>query len=162
MSTLITVIVSCLITYLVCWYRNRQKTNDVVTAVKDLKLQIGQWRDSSIANQQEVKRLLDYSERIEAQLNKAQQDAIELASLKSYVDQLERDIANYEMNLSHLERFGAKVLVVPNINPHHAADTDYIGIYPSPDSGLEPSHITREVYQKGVERLKDHPEDKAI
>lgn len=52
-----------------------------------------------------------------------------------------------------------KVLIVPNINPHHAADTEYIGVYPSEDSGLEPAHLTREVYNYGVQRLKDHPED---
>jgi hypothetical protein len=54
----------------------------------------------------------------------------------------------------------ATVQIVPNINPHHAADTEYIGIYPN--NGLEPAHLTREEYQKGVNRLKDNPEDNIL
>jgi hypothetical protein len=53
-----------------------------------------------------------------------------------------------------------KVQIVPNINPHHAADKEYIGIYPN--NGLEPAHLTREEYQKGVDRLKDNPEDNIL
>jgi hypothetical protein len=52
------------------------------------------------------------------------------------------------------------VQIVPNINPHHAADTEYVGIYPN--NGLEPAHLTREEYQKGVDRLKDNPEDNIL
>jgi hypothetical protein len=52
------------------------------------------------------------------------------------------------------------VQIVPNINPHHAADIEYIGIYPN--NGLEPAHLTREEYQKGVDRLKDNPEDNIL
>lgn len=54
----------------------------------------------------------------------------------------------------------ATVKIVPNINPHHAADKEYIGIYPN--NGLEPAHLTVEEYQKGVDRLKDHPEDNIL
>jgi hypothetical protein len=54
----------------------------------------------------------------------------------------------------------ATVQIVPNITPHHAADKEYIGIYPN--NGLEPAHLTREEYQKGVDRLKDNPEDKIL
>jgi hypothetical protein len=54
----------------------------------------------------------------------------------------------------------AAVQIVPNINPHHAADTEYIGIYPN--NGSEPAHLTREEYQKGVDRLKDNPEDNIL
>jgi hypothetical protein len=54
----------------------------------------------------------------------------------------------------------AIVQIVPNINPHHAADKEYVGIYPN--SGLEPAHLTREEYQKGVDRLKDNPEDNLL
>jgi hypothetical protein len=52
------------------------------------------------------------------------------------------------------------VQIVANINPHHAADKEYIGIYPN--NGLEPAHLTREEYQKGVNRLKDNPEDNIL
>jgi hypothetical protein len=52
------------------------------------------------------------------------------------------------------------VQIVPNINPHHAADIEYVGIYPN--NGLEPAHLTREEYQKGVDRLKDNPEDNIL
>ena len=61
----------------------------------------------------------------------------------------------------HIAANGAKVMIVPNINPHQAADKEYIGIYPSPESELEAAHITREAYQVGVKRLKDNPEDRA-
>jgi hypothetical protein len=54
----------------------------------------------------------------------------------------------------------ATIQIVPNINPHHAADKEYIGIYPN--NGLEPAHLTREEYQKGVDRLKDNPEDNIL
>jgi hypothetical protein len=54
----------------------------------------------------------------------------------------------------------ATVQIVPNINPYHAADKEYIGIYPN--NGLEPAHLTREEYQKGVNRLKDNPEDNIL
>jgi|688.fasta_scaffold210158_3 hypothetical protein len=54
----------------------------------------------------------------------------------------------------------ATVQIVPNINPHHAADKEYIGVYPN--NGLEPAHLTREEYQKGVDRLKDNPEDNIL
>ena len=54
----------------------------------------------------------------------------------------------------------AFVQIVPNINPHHAADKEYIGIYPN--NGIEPAHLTREEYQKGVDRLKDNPEDNIL
>jgi hypothetical protein len=54
----------------------------------------------------------------------------------------------------------ATVQIVANINPHHAADKEYIGIYPN--NGLEPAHLTREEYQKGVDRLKDNPEDNIL
>lgn len=63
---------------------------------------------------------------------------------------------------NHVIKNSPKVMIVPNIDPHHAADIKYVGIYPALDSGLEPAHLTREAYQKGVERLRDHPEDKAI
>lgn len=53
-----------------------------------------------------------------------------------------------------------KVVIVNNINPHQAADKEYVGIYPN--NGIKPAHFTVEEYQKGVDRLKDHPEDKAI
>jgi hypothetical protein len=67
-----------------------------------------------------------------------------------------------EADLRHAKHIAANramVMIVPNINPHHAADKDYVGIYPS--NGLEPAHLTREAYQEGVKRLKDNPEDKA-
>jgi hypothetical protein len=54
----------------------------------------------------------------------------------------------------------AFVQIVRNINPHHAADKEYIGIYPN--NGLEPAHLTREEYQKGVDRLKENPEDNIL
>ena len=50
-----------------------------------------------------------------------------------------------------------RVMVVKNINPHHAADKEYIGVYPK--NGIEPAHFTVEEYQKGVDRLKNNPED---
>jgi hypothetical protein len=52
------------------------------------------------------------------------------------------------------------VQIVPNINPHHAADNDYVGVYPN--NGIEPAHLTREEYQKGVDRLKDNLEDNIL
>jgi hypothetical protein len=64
------------------------------------------------------------------------------------------------MELDTLKRNTATVQIVPNINPHHAADIEYIGIYPN--NGLEPAHLTREEYQKGVDRLKDNPEDNIL
>jgi hypothetical protein len=57
-------------------------------------------------------------------------------------------------------RDNPQIQIVPNINPHHAADKEYIGIYPN--NGLEPAHLTREEYQKGVKRLKDNPEDNIL
>jgi hypothetical protein len=64
------------------------------------------------------------------------------------------------MELDTLKRNIATVQIVPNINPHHAADKEYVGIYPN--NGLEPAHLTREEYQKGVDRLKDNPEDNLL
>jgi hypothetical protein len=60
----------------------------------------------------------------------------------------------------HIAANRARVMIVPNINPHHAADKEYIGIYPN--NGLEPAHLTREAYQIGVDRLKDNPEDNIL
>jgi hypothetical protein len=70
--------------------------------------------------------------------------------------QLEADLRHAK----HIAANSPKVMIVPNINPHHAADKEYIGIYPN--NGLEPAHLTREEYQKGVDRLKDNPEDNIL
>lgn len=94
-------------------------------------------------------------------------DFANLEKSRDYERQQRQDLWNKNKGLEadlrhakHIAANGAKVLIVPNINPHHAADKDYIGIYPS--NGLEPAHLTREAYQEGVKRLKDNPEDKAI
>jgi hypothetical protein len=54
------------------------------------------------------------------------------------------------------------VQIVPNINPKPTADNEYVGVYPGQYSILEPAHLTREEYQKGVDRLKDNPEDNIL
>lgn len=66
---------------------------------------------------------------------------------------------NQQGHIEYLRGHGASVKIVPNINPHHAADKEYIAIYPY-NQNIEPAHFTVEEYQKGVDRLKEHPEDK--
>lgn len=58
----------------------------------------------------------------------------------------------------YLSPYNATVKLATNVKPHHAADKQYIAVYPS--NGIEPAHFTVEEYQHGVKRLKDHPEDK--
>jgi len=84
---------------------------------------------------------------------------------KGWEDQMtiNKHLENKVMGLMEKLRISAKVLIVPNINPHHKADVDYVGIYPNfTETGLEPAHITREAYQVGVDRLKNNPEDKVV
>jgi hypothetical protein len=101
---------------------------------------------------------------------KARNEAYDIvANLKKLIKDNETKIAEREriaskalMELDTLKRNTTQVLIVPNIDPHHAADTEYVGIYPSPESGLPPAHLTREAYQFGVDRLKDNPEDNIL
>jgi hypothetical protein len=93
-------------------------------------------------------------------------DFANLEKSRDYERQQRQDLwhknKEVEADLRHAKLIATnspKVMIVPNINPHHAADKEYIGIYPS--NGLEPAHLTREEYQEGVKRLKDNPEDKA-
>ena len=71
-----------------------------------------------------------------------------------YIDALKAQNAELLYKMSNI----ATVQIVPNINPHPAADKEYIGIYPN--NLIEPAHLTVEEYQKGVDRLKNNPEDK--
>jgi hypothetical protein len=66
------------------------------------------------------------------------------------------------MELDTLKRNTPTLQIVPNINPHHSADKEYVGVYPGQYSILEPAHLTREEYQKGIDRLKDNPEDNIL
>jgi hypothetical protein len=85
-------------------------------------------------------------------------DINERQNLIENLQQSETEALCFQLNTAiKLEK---AIQIVPNINPHHAADKEYIGIYPN--NGLEPAHLTREEYQKGVDRLKYNPEDNIL
>ena len=117
---------------------------------------------------EKIKQLIDDIENIMSEFSDLQgkigRQSIELAKeisyLKMQIAERERIASKALAELDALKCNIAFVQIVPNINPHHAADKEYIGIYPN--NGLEPAHLTREEYQKGVDRLKDNPEDNIL
>ena len=117
---------------------------------------------------EKIKQLIDDIENIMSEFSDLQgkivRQSIELAKeisyLKMQIAERERIASKALAELDTLKCNIAFVQIVPNIKPHHAADKEYIGIYPN--NGLEPAHLTREEYQKGVDRLKDNPEDNIL
>jgi hypothetical protein len=141
MSTLsITIgIVAPVITFLIGRYFRSEKIKELIDGIEDVKAEFSDLARAKEIQEDCMTTLESYNE-IQRQLND---------SLSIQNEALLAQISNT-----------ATVQIVPNINPHHAADTDYVGIYPN--NGLEPAHLTREEYQKGVNRLKDNPEDNIL
>jgi hypothetical protein len=142
MSTLtITIgIVALVITFLIGRYFRSEKIKQLIDDIEDAMSEFSDLQDKIGRQSIEL--------------------AKEISYLKMQIAERERIASKALAELDTLNCNIAFVQIVPNINPHHAADKEYIGIYPN--NGLEPAHLTREEYQKGVDRLKDNPEDKAI
>jgi hypothetical protein len=147
MSTLtITIgIVAPVITLLIGRYFRSEKIKQLNIDVKDCEL----WKSEKQYFQAMYTNSNEYTDALK----------IQRTALLSQINDLNKE------NLILIQRLdktpkGATVQIVPNINPHHSADTDYVGIYPN--NGLEPAHLTREEYQKGVDRLKNNPEDNIL
>jgi hypothetical protein len=141
MSTLtITIgIVAPVITFLIGRYFRSEKIKELIKGIEDVKAEF-----NDLARAKEIQS--DY-----------------VARLESHNETILNELKGCSTLLAEADTFmnGAPfVQIVPNINPHHAADKEYIGIYPN--NGLEPAHLTREEYQKGVNRLKDNPEDNIL
>jgi hypothetical protein len=144
MSTLtITAIVAPVITFLIGRYFRNEATKILIdTKQEDISFWKGLYDEQSNSRQ-------SLNEHIEGL-------AMHNESIRIENDSLIRQNAALLAQISNT----ATVQIVPNIKPHHAADNDYVGIYPN--NGLEPAHLTREEYQKGVNRLKDNPEDNLL
>jgi hypothetical protein len=126
-------ILAPVITYLIGRYVRSEKIKELINGIESVK---AEFNTSTMEYQN---KLHDTIQKLLERENVATQALIELDTLKRNI---------------------AFVHIVPNINPHHAADKEYVGIYPN--NGLEPAHLTREEYQKGVDRLKDNPEDNIL
>jgi hypothetical protein len=145
MSTLtITIgILAPVITFLIGRYFRSEATKILIITKQQ---HISFWKD---LYDEQSNSLQSLNEHIEGLAMYNESIRIENASLTTQRTELLSQIKN-----------SATVQIVRNINPHHAADKEYIGIYPN--NGLEPAHLTREEYQKGIDRLKDNPEDNIL
>ena len=139
------------ITYFIGRYFKAEKVKDLRQIINDEALQ-NEVLVSSI-NNEHTTTVRAYQDQVIEWRDKYYKAICDIDNLKTSLAQTESDRYHAECALDCV------VQIVPNVNPHQAADKEYIAVYPN--SGIEPAHLTREEYQKGVDRLKAHPEDKA-
>lgn len=142
-----------ILTYLIGRYQNYQNAKDIAKAVNDLKIEISKWRDSSIANQQEVNRLLDYCERIEAQLTESHRKYNDLR------EKFDRE-ADACFRWIGIAKAAPKFQVVKNTQKHPAANDNYLYIEGEINGNREAGLLKLLDWTEAKERLLKNPEDK--